>query len=1161
MRNKAHDGPHKLCNACSMKVTDSVAGHARKKVRELQHVNPALRGARSPAWLRILDLFPGERTLFALCGIYGVFFTLLVIAGALLRLEPPLALAEELKALAEPDTGRNLLSYMLGAQATMVGLIFPLALGLVTLIVQRDEGASTNVDVQLYYHESRAYAVGTSGLTLALLILAELGRPEAFLLRILDSSQTTGSISLSLVLLLGVWLMANLLLTWQFLTTSLSFIRPAFRMASRQRYVAAAVIPPHLRALIADHHYVNIDRIYFQGAKGDSWPFVLPSASDLMSGERELVLHSAAPRVVRDIWLAPLRLAVASWKWRCARAGIDPAENKHQWMIGLPHGIGHMLCGEAILCRRRGGVPLNIVERTLIRFSIRLGRPRPIVEKPVTPGVVLEELADRVIVQMDRLAVTGFREALSEMIDFHRFLLAAHSIRKPDGTVESLSAYGYWASEHETWLREYGRLFERAAAHLEEEDSFLASLAHVAQRLLPKEGDILPPWVIAASFELPQYMVHRLGAWSLRKRGGGTTATGERALLDVPAARAYKDVLFRIAGAHEASLQSAWRHGGNTDDLEDDAAWALIAQRWPLLASHLKSSAYLVVAAHHHGDDIAIERYIDLLLHWNAALHATDTEADGHAQIHTDLILSDLFNNDWMQTQALTTPMKRFANLPFPSPLQVASVTLANLYADVRLLTALLLMRWASGAAPVSHCANSARRLVNGPDQSQDGPAPRLTPLEMVKIYVRLRLPELTNRESGYRDHLDTMVRQMDAMREDPQVTGRIHAVGSIFSFSALTGEWLSLVAAHADGADLDRIIQWLTRLGEDMWADHMGDATQDHLISWLDRIADLFDDERGKAEIRTQITAWADNIDPDPAAEALQGALRAAALNLRHHRDRRIVEAAIDPAVIADLEAKVSQALSGISRSIPFFVTVVPAWEAGEPPMLYQGRHFEKRSLIAAFQHDQARGEEIRLCREVVSAARAEIMQGFAALAREPDEAGDAEELFARLRSASEPMIAAGDLPIVRLPQTGPEWLENLDLLSLRTMLGNALVVDAAKRSPRYRFSYAGMDFYAANGGPVEIFPASLLQAISISVQEPRFPVRLEILEESDLLLRSIGLRFAVTPQWREATIHAIAPRASATKGAVPEELLTDGPNAEAPKPRRARRKKAART
>jgi hypothetical protein len=447
-----------------MNLFGSIRKAAGRDVRRLRAQNRTLRAARGPYWLRVLGRVISNRSLFRLLAVYAIVWGCAVLAGALLTFQAPAALAPVVDGLGKPETIREVLSYMLGAQATMVGLIFPLALGMITLIVQRDEGAATNADVQLYYDQSLAYAVGTSGITLAIALVVSLLAPEALVLGFLGRSAVTWSISLGLVIVLAIWLLANLLVTWQFLMTSLSFIAPSHRATARRRFVATRVIPRHLAALLSEYSYVQIGECLFLNADS-RMPFVMASASEGVRGDRAVTANFSRPRELFDVRLVPLRLAVRLWAWRCARPGEGPGTNKYDWMLGLAGPLDRVLQGDIVLCRRKGGVPFGPIERWLIRRSLVFRAP--VERDDLGPSDILEELADRVGVQIDRTATTGFDHALREMREFHSFLLTAYTVIDDNGVATSYAAYGSISAEHSSWVREYRRLFERAVAVME----------------------------------------------------------------------------------------------------------------------------------------------------------------------------------------------------------------------------------------------------------------------------------------------------------------------------------------------------------------------------------------------------------------------------------------------------------------------------------------------------------------------------------------------------------------------------------------------------------------------------------------------------------------------------------------------------------------------
>src|SRR3954467_1754277 len=84
------------------------------------------------------------------------------------------------------------------------------------------------------------------------------------------------------------------------------------------------------------------------------------------------------------------------------------------------------------------------------------------------PEEILEELTDKTAAQIERLAPVAFDSAFREMTRYHRFLLALSASRAPDGAAFNFAevAGNAWHTPHKEWIRQYRRLFERAADRL-----------------------------------------------------------------------------------------------------------------------------------------------------------------------------------------------------------------------------------------------------------------------------------------------------------------------------------------------------------------------------------------------------------------------------------------------------------------------------------------------------------------------------------------------------------------------------------------------------------------------------------------------------------------------------------------------------------------------
>lgn len=1095
-----------------MNIWGSIRKSAAGEVRALRAQNPALRAARAPVWLRLLGPLVANRSLFRLLAAYGSVWALLVLSGMLFTFETPPALVPLANDLGGQETIRYLVSYMLGAQATMVGLIFPLALGMVTLIVQRDQGAATNADVTLYYDQSLAYAVGTSGLSLAVALVLALFMPERVILDFAGRNAVGWSISLAALFVMGCWLLANLVVTWQFLITSLSFIRPSYRAAARRRFVATRVIPRHLTALLSDYRYLEINTRLFPDTV-PQMPFVMVGAAEGTSGERAVTTSLDRPRQLVDIRLAPLRFAVRFWTWRCRRAGQGPGSDKYDWMLGLAGPLDRHLRGDVLLCRRKGGVPFGTIERRLLRHAFVFRTP--VERDALSPSDILEELADRVVVQIDRHAVTGFDHALREMREFHRFLLSAYTIVDAQGVATSYAAYGSISAEHSNWIREYRRPFEHAVALLARDDSFMGALAHMTVTLIPDRKDNVPAWIVGGLYEFPQYMVHRIGHWLTAQRA--PRGTGLRALvpgaLPPQIAKAYRSVALRIVGANESALQAGARYAAVPDGTDPGAAWALLARSWPILFKHIESAAYLIAASHWHEDEIGAELYAESLLRWRETLGDLG-ENDFLHSLRADFLSPDLLDLDWPDVDARVTPLLFHARFREALPATVFSAIVANLHADIRVVTALVLAGWVGDPARIHGTDSAAVRLASD-TSPREGPAI----LDLVRTFVRLRISEWSDGESGYVSGLDSLVCKLDGMIEGEKVPGRVYPVETRFRVGSLGFNWFALAAALGNTEGFAAVEAWLGALGDDASAARLGDETLWQLHAWLLRTAASWSEPAGRDRLSASIGALRPTLAADAAGDALHAALVAAAGTIDAHRVRRLVAMPIADDALSELREAAATALRDLIARIGFFPGAALHFDEGaKRPVILTMTGIDKSLLVKAEVKKNDSRFPDRFAKTLANQAVGYGWKPYFKLKRRRVPVGSLREFFDAVAEESARIAATGARAIVLMPSQSEVWP---DPYSLREEMGDAVTMRAeGTPSKSYLGTYRDMDFHRAGVSHPELLSDDLLQSITITAPDPADPVEIDTKVEANPTDITVIARLAVAAQWRDAEI-----------------------------------------
>jgi hypothetical protein len=487
------------------------------------------------------------RSLPSFLAVYLLLDVVLIGAEVVFNLRFPQALPgwtmPEIKSLL-----KDIASYSIAAQVGIFGIV-SVAIGIVTLILQRDDRSSTNTDVRLYYRESLAYEVVTSGAALLIVLCVQLLWPVQFLAHLVHLGGTDLVFKVALTAFHLAWLLLNLVVFAQFVLTTLLFVEPGARERLRERYTANVIVPIDLWQRLSRLFYANAPKELVPQADEKSGLLLTFGHRMLTEGNIELRTKFAGPAILHDVWLRPLGFVLRRWWHRTEGTVPQPrrqsALHGHDVWLALEPSFDSQYRGEVTWCRRRGGVAFHPWERWVIRHCYRFHADRYGRDRLPTPSDFLEELADRVIAQIERNAITAFKGAVDELTRFHVFLLDAHNAHTEEGQPISLAEVGdFWDVPYREWIRQYRRVFESAADKIGVETTFIETLSHALMRLVPGDAAELSPPVVTSLLDLSVHEVIVLEAWVTRRTN-----------FDVPADRTAEPRL-QLAGSERRAYES-----------------------------------------------------------------------------------------------------------------------------------------------------------------------------------------------------------------------------------------------------------------------------------------------------------------------------------------------------------------------------------------------------------------------------------------------------------------------------------------------------------------------------------------------------------------------------------------------------------------------------
>ena len=294
-------------------LLQSLRARVNADVRDLICENPTLRRARFGLTRRLLRRSIVGSPVGALLVAYGVLMAVLIlIEWAASRFTSSLLYGNSNVTFLNDAVG-----FFLAAQVGIL-VVLTVAISVVTLLTQKDDGSAVNTDVRLYYFESYAYELGASSIILSIVLVIQLFRPLDSLVVFVAGSKSVDNFEVSVKIINAAWLILNFCLFLQFTNTTLGFVEPQSRANLRKQYSANEIIPRDVARRLLSVYYANAPAQIF-GVKEIKKGPLISFGIGLMSDQQavtEVSRSFKAPSQLVDVWLLPLGFALRRWQQR-----------------------------------------------------------------------------------------------------------------------------------------------------------------------------------------------------------------------------------------------------------------------------------------------------------------------------------------------------------------------------------------------------------------------------------------------------------------------------------------------------------------------------------------------------------------------------------------------------------------------------------------------------------------------------------------------------------------------------------------------------------------------------------------------------------------------------------------------------------------------------
>ena len=622
----------------------------------------------------------------------------------------------------------------LGGQLTIVGVVYPLVVGLISVLFQNK--SAKKVIFPLYQKYSGFMFAGLSGLTLSGFIVV------GYFIRAIIGESAYAAICLTSAL----WFLSNLLFTaWFFVKTFRMLDEKSreaivFRFAIHEaceldvhRRIKHLLLGNAVHLKLIDNPDEKVMEVLTYNYSGDDY--------------RDITRKVKREGALKDVRLWLLNSAI--WMQICI---LKLKKIQGGKLVVQP--LRPSKTGNIMTVARYGGFNINPLVKALIKIAFSF--EKEVSKVDVGLSTVLHGFIGPANDAIREGDAREFSDALNNLVLWHAELAEALSFKNNEGNLDNwliLPASGLWGRSYlDELMGEYYRLARETVERIPENSRFYTDMLYFHKRIFSSR-DTLIKQEMRSLIQGSYYMWYLLVEW----RSYNSKSS------DLRVANKYEDILYDFVGAWESWLMYIEPRSNRTGDID---------KAYPAYITHLEFTASTAISALRFGNFEAAGWGVDMLINWLENLSRDDHWSAEYSW------RSVLINHYFLPMESTSDTWSSILRGNGYNYRAAFDLSFKNAHVDLRVITACyMLLKPGDDQSDV--LAKYVKALLSGTRIHPSGSVRQSLKIsnagELLGAYIRHRDYHYYG-EGSYGTWLSSILESFGRIYEERRVSGRIYS-------------------------------------------------------------------------------------------------------------------------------------------------------------------------------------------------------------------------------------------------------------------------------------------------------------------------------------------------------------------------------------------------